>query len=66
VEEISSKFCKFFKREKLVFQVFFESFKFQGESVWKRVLRFIESLRCVKEKSLSLTEGFEFARMQRK
>jgi len=66
VEEISSKFCKFFKREKLVFQVFFESIKFQGESVWKRVLRFIESLRCVKEKSLSLREGFEFARMQRK
>jgi hypothetical protein len=27
---------------------FFESIKFQGESVWKRVLRFIESLNiCV-------------------
>jgi hypothetical protein len=43
VEEIFSKFCNFFNREKLVFQVFFffyffESIKFQGESVWKRVL----------------------------
>jgi hypothetical protein len=52
VEEISSKCCKFFKREKLVLQVF-ESIKFQGESVWKRVLPFIESLRCVEESSLS-------------
>jgi hypothetical protein len=73
VEEISSKFCKFFKREKLFFKCeklffkfFFESIKFQGESVWKKVLRFIESLRCVKERSLSLREGFEFARIQRK
>ncbi len=33
MEEISSKFCKFFKLEKLIFQVFFESIKFQGESV---------------------------------
>jgi len=57
VEEISSRFCKFFKCEKLVFQVF-ESIKFQGESVWKRVLRFIESLRCVEERCLSLREGF--------
>ncbi len=65
MEEISSKFCKFFKCEKPVLQVF-ESIKFQGESVWKRILRFIEILRCVKERSLSLREGFEFARMQRK
>ncbi len=43
MEEIFSKFCKFFKHEKLVFQVF-ESIKFQGESVWKRVLRFIKSI----------------------
>jgi len=57
VEEISSKFCKFFKCEKLVLQVF-ESIKFQNESVWKRVLRFIESLRCVEERCLSLREGF--------
>jgi hypothetical protein len=56
VKEISSKFCKFFKREKLVLQVF-ESIKFQGESVWKRVLRFIKSLRCVEERSLSLRKG---------
>ncbi len=34
VEEISSRCCKFFKCEKLVF----ESTKFQSESVWKRVL----------------------------
>ncbi len=57
MEEISSKFCKFFKCEKLVLQVF-ENMKFQGENVWKRVLRFIESLRCVEERSLSLREGF--------
>jgi hypothetical protein len=57
VEEISSKFCKFFKCEKLVLQVF-KSIKFQGENVWKRVLRFIESLRCVEERPLSLKEGF--------
>ncbi len=56
MKEISSKFCKFFKREKLVLQVF-ESIKFQGESVWKRVLRFIKSLRCVEERSLSLRKG---------
>jgi len=57
VEEISSKFCKFFKREKLVFPVFFfffQSIRFQSESVWKRVFQFIESFRCVKERSLSL------------
>ncbi len=52
MEEISSKCCKFFKREKLVFK-FFENIKFQGESVWKRVFRFIESLRCVEESFLS-------------
>jgi len=52
VEEISSKCCKFFKHEKFILQVF-ESIKFQGESVWKKVLRFIESLRCVEESSLS-------------
>jgi len=57
VEEISSKFCKFFKCEKLVLQVF-ESIKFQSESVWKRVLRFIESLRCVEKRCLSWKEGF--------
>ncbi len=57
MEEIFSKFCKFFKREKLVLQVF-ENIKFQGESAWKRVLRFIENLRCVDERSLNLKEGF--------
>jgi hypothetical protein len=52
VEEIFSKCCKFFKHEKLVLHVF-ESIKFQRESVRKRVLRFIESLKCVEERSLS-------------
>ncbi len=52
VEKIFSKCCNFFKREKLVLQVF-EIIKFQGESVWKRVIRFIESLKCVEESSLS-------------
>ncbi len=47
-----------FSSVKNLFFKFFESIKFQGESVWKRVLRFIESLRCVEEKSLSLREGF--------
>jgi hypothetical protein len=37
VEEISPKSWKFFKCGKLVLQVF-ESIKFQGESVWKKVL----------------------------
>ncbi len=37
MEEIPSKFGKFFKCKKLVLQVF-ESIKFQSESVWKRVL----------------------------
>jgi hypothetical protein len=41
VEENSSKCCKFFKCGKLVLQVF-ESVKFQGESVWKRVLQVVE------------------------
>jgi hypothetical protein len=41
VEEISSKCCKFFKCEKFVLQVF-ESIKFQGESVWKKVLQVVE------------------------
>jgi hypothetical protein len=45
VKEISSKCYMFFNHEKLVFQVF--------ESVWKKVLQFIESLRCVEERSLS-------------
>ncbi len=59
-------FVSFSSVKNLFFKFFFESIKFQGESVWKRVLRFIKSLRCVKEKSLSLTKGFEFARTQRK
>ncbi len=51
VEEIFSKCYKFFKCEKLV-QVF-ESIELQGESVWKKVLQFIESLRYVGERSMS-------------
>ncbi len=47
-----------FSNVKILFFKFFESIKFQGESVWKRVLRFIESLRCVEERCLSLREGF--------
>jgi hypothetical protein len=39
VEEISSKCYKFFKCGKLIF----ESIKFQGESVWKRVLQVVEN-----------------------
>ncbi len=42
-----------FSSVKNFFFKFFESIKFQGESVWKRVLRFIESLRRVEERSLS-------------
>ncbi len=42
-----------FSNVKNLFFKFFESIKFQGESLWKRVLRFIESLRCVEERSLS-------------
>jgi len=42
-----------FSSEKNLFFKFFESIKFQGESVWKKVLRFIENLRCVEESSLS-------------
>ncbi len=49
MEEISSKCCKFLKREKLVLQVF-KNNKFQGESVWKKVFRFNESLKCVEER----------------
>jgi len=52
VEEISSKCCKFFNVKNLFF-IIFESIKFQRENVWKRVFRFIESLRCMEEKSLS-------------
>ncbi len=40
VEEISSKCCKFFKCEKLVF----ESIKFQSESVSKRVILVVANL----------------------
>jgi len=43
VEEISSKYYTFFKCGKLILQVF-ESIKFQGESVWKRVLQVVENL----------------------
>ncbi len=39
MEEISSRCCKFFKCEKLVF----ESIKFQSESVSKRVLLVVEN-----------------------
>ncbi len=42
-----------FSSVKNLFFKFFESIKFQGESVWKRVLRFIKSLRFVEERSLS-------------
>ncbi len=42
MEEISSKCCKFFKCRKLVFK-FFESIKFQSESVWKRDLQVVEN-----------------------
>jgi hypothetical protein len=42
-----------FSSVKNLFFKFFESIKFQGESVCKRVVRFIESLRCVEERSLS-------------
>jgi hypothetical protein len=42
-----------FSSVKNLFFKFFESTKFQGESVWKRVIRFIESLRCVEKRSLS-------------
>jgi hypothetical protein len=42
VEENSSKCYKFFKCGKHVFQIF-ESFKFQGESVWKKVLRIVDN-----------------------
>ncbi len=42
MKEISSKCCKFFKCGKLIFQVF-ESIKFQGESVWKRVFQIVEN-----------------------
>ncbi len=38
-----------FSSVKNLFFKFFESIKFQGESVWKRVLRFIESLKCGKK-----------------
>jgi hypothetical protein len=41
VEESFPKCYNFFKYGKLVLQVF-ESIKFQGESVWKRVLRVVE------------------------
>ncbi len=40
MEEISSKCCKFFKCEKLVF----ESIKFQSESVSKRVILVVANL----------------------
>ncbi len=48
VEEISSRCCKFFKCEKLVF----ESIKFQSESVWKKVILVVENfnfqvLKCL-------------------
>jgi hypothetical protein len=39
VEEISSRCCKFFKCEKLVF----ETIKFQSESLWKRGLLVVEN-----------------------
>ncbi len=42
-----------FSSVKNLFFKFFESIKFQCESVWKRVIQFIESLRCVEERSLS-------------
>jgi hypothetical protein len=42
-----------FSNVKNLFFEFFESIKFQGEIVWKKVLRFIESLRFVEKNSLS-------------
>ncbi len=40
MEEISSKYYTFFKCGKLVLQVF-ESVKFQGENVWKKVFQVV-------------------------
>jgi hypothetical protein len=44
--------------ENFVFQVFF-GIKFQGESVWKRVLRVVENLQTLKFKKVCGIEFFD-------